>query len=235
MDDKSERVKLHSCFLTPKPMASTFSNRPRTDARKPVRKSARERYDLLLDATDRVLADPANEDVSLAQIATVAGIPLASVYHFFPNRNAAFVALAQRFHAELRYIASQPHPTAPQSWQEMVAMNQRRAAAYLNERPAALRLFMGAGVSVQVRNTDMLGNAALTRMRVDQFQQLFDMPRVPDLELRLAVALAVSEGVWALSYSSHGRITEAFIEESVRAAVSYLRCFLPEFVPLRSA
>ncbi|MDM0066879.1 hypothetical protein [Variovorax sp. J31P207] len=73
---------------------------------------------------------------------------------------------------------------------------------------------MGAGVSVQVRNTDMLGNAALTRMRVDQFNQLFDMPRVPDLELRLAIALAVSEGVWTLSDSSHKRITDAFIEES---------------------
>jgi AcrR family transcriptional regulator len=216
-------------------MSSTFSNRPRADARKPVRKSAQERYELLLDATDRVLADGLNEDVSLAQIATIAEVPLASVYHFFPNRNAAFVALAQRFHAELRYLASQPHQPPPGSWQDMVAMNQRRAAAFLNARPAALRLFMGAGVSVQVRNTDMLGNAALTRMRVDQFNQLFDMPRVPDLELRLAVALAVSEGVWALSYSSHERITDAFIEESVRAAVSYLRCFLPEFVPLRAA
>ena len=216
-------------------MTKTPTSPHLVSARKPVRKHAQERFDALLDATEALLTDVSNEEVSLAQIAQFSGVPLASVYHFFPNRNAAYVALAQRYHAHLRYLAAQPHALAPVTWQDMVGANQRRAAQYLNERPAALRLFMGAGVSVQVRNIDMNGNLALTRMRLEQFNQHFDMPRIPDLEYRLGIALAISEGVWALSYSTHHCITDDFLAESARAAVCYLRCFLPESLPLRSA
>lgn len=201
-------------------------------ARLPVRKRAQERFDRILDATEQLLADLANEDVSLAQMASAADIPLASVYHFFPNRNAAFVALAHRFHARLRYNAQQLHPTPPRSWQHLIELDQRRGAGYLNEHPAALRLFMGAGVSVQVRNIDMAGNEALSRIRADQFARYFQLPPMPDLGLRLNIALAVSDGVWALSYSLHNRITDSFIDEAVRASVSYLRCFLPDVLPL---
>jgi hypothetical protein len=49
----------------------------------------------------------------------------------------------------------------------------------------------------------------------------------------MATVLAMSDGIWALSYSIHGRVTDAFVEESVRASVCYLRCFLPEVVPAR--
>jgi AcrR family transcriptional regulator len=211
-------------------MSSEPAVRPRSGPRNPVRKRAQERFDVLLDVTETLLAASLNEEISLAQIAELAAVPLASVYHFFPNRNAAFVALAQRFHSELWRLAAHPHEPAPQTWQEMVERNQRRSSAYLNAHPAALRLFMGAGVSVQVRNLDMHGNTVLTRLRVDQFSSYFEMPRIPDFERRLAVALAISDGVWALSYSVHGRITDDYILESVRAAVAYLRCFMPEIL-----
>jgi AcrR family transcriptional regulator len=214
-------------------MTSSFTSRPLSGARKPVRKHAQERFDALLDATESLLADAANEDVSLAQIAEFAGVPLASVYHFFPNRNAAFVALAQRFHGELRARAQQRQDPAPGSWQEHVAQVQRRATAYLNNRPAALRLFMGAGVSVQVRNIDMEGNAQISRRRAEEFSLYFDMPRIPELENRMATVLALCDGIWALSYSIHGRITDAYVDESIRASVCYLRCFLPEIILAR--
>lgn len=215
-------------------MSSEPVVRPRSGPRNPVRKHAQERFDALLDATEGLLAESLNEEVSLAQIAELAGVPLASVYHFFPNRNAAFEALAQRFHSELWRLAAQPLEPAPATWQEMIERNQLRSSKYLNSHPAALRLFMGAGVSVQVRNLDMHGNAVLTRLRADQFVRYFDVPRVPDFERRLAIALAVSDGIWALSYSAHGRITDDYIVESVRAASVYLRCFLPEVLPARS-
>ncbi|WP_219212413.1 TetR/AcrR family transcriptional regulator [Variovorax boronicumulans] len=208
--------------------------RPRSGPRNPVRKHAQERFDALLDATERLLAESLNDEVSLAQIAELSAVPLASVYHFFPNRNAAFVALAQRYHTELWRLASQPQDPVPQTWQEMVKRNQLRSSSYLNEHPAALRLFMGAGVSVQVRNLDMHGNTVLTRLRVDQFSRYFETPPISDFERRVGVALAISDGVWALSYSAHGRITDDYVVESVRAAVSYLRCFMPEVLTPRT-
>jgi len=198
-----------------------------------MRKRGRERLHLLLDATAELLAERLDEDISLAQIAERADVPLASVYHFFPNRNAAFVALAQRYHEDIAARARGPVQPPPPSWQEYIANNQKVGAAYLNRNPAALRLFMGAGVSVEVRNTDLSGNAELARQRTAYLRATFDMPNMPDLEKWVAVSIALVDGIWALSYSLHRSITPEYLAESIRCATVYLRCYLPEIVERR--
>ncbi len=214
-------------------MSDFRSDNDSASHRAPLRKRGVERFEVLLDATEALLADRANEDVSLAQIAEKAGVPLASVYHFFPNRNSAFVALAQRFHIALHAIAQEPLQPPISGWQEVIASRQKIGAKYLNAHPAALRLFLGAGVSVDVRNTDLNGNADLARDRVKFLDHYFEMPKIRDLEKRIAISIALMDGIWALSYSVYGRITDEYVAESTRASVIYLRCFLPEFIEFR--
>ena len=200
-------------------------------AGRPMRRRGVERHHLLLDATETLLARHFEEDVSLAQIAEAADVPLASVYHFFPNRNAAFVALAKRFNAEIyeRSIAPLTDPE-PQTWQELLAMKHERAAAFQNSRPAALRLFLGAGVSVAVRNADFSGNAKIAASRARMFEAYFHMPFIADFVLRLEVAGASLDGIWAMSYGKHGFITDELRIEATAAAIAYLRRFLPEIL-----
>ena len=185
------------------------------------------RVQSLLDATESLLAERSNEDVSLAQIAAQAGIPLASAYHFFPNRNAAFVALARRFNEELYRLAIEPMHPPPTSWQQVVATKQENSAAFLNARPAALRLFLGAGVSVAVRATDWAGNEAIALSRVKFFEAYFHLPFVKDLQTKIAMAIAIQDGIWTLSYGRSGSIAPDFVDASVEASVSYLRNYLP--------
>lgn len=210
------------------------ANSPRSDGlpSRQMRKRGVERHNTLLDATEKLLTVHNDEDVSLAQIAEEAGVPLASVYHFFPNRNAAFVALALRFNEEIYHLSIQPlTDPEPQTWQEMLHMKHSRAAAFQNSRPAALRLFLGAGVSVAVRNADLSGNSRIARSRERLFEAYFHMPYIPDFVDRLEISGASMDGVWALSYGRHGTITEAFRLEASASAIDYLRRFLPEFLP----
>ncbi|HEV7415363.1 TetR/AcrR family transcriptional regulator [Tianweitania sediminis] len=212
----------------------TEATAPRTDLlpSRQMRRRGLERYNTLLDATEQLLAENSDEDISLAQIAEAAGIPLASVYHFFPNRNAAFVALALRFNEEIYRLSIEPlADPEPQSWQDMLHMKHARAAAFQNSRPAALRLFLGAGVSVAVRNADLSGNARIARSRERLFEAYFYMPHIPDFVDRLEIAGASMDGIWALSYGRHGFITEDFRKEATAGAIDYLRRFLPEFLP----
>lgn len=211
--------------------SSSDSNGP---VLKAMRKRGVERFHRLLDATAELLSQRPEDDISLAQIAERAAVPLASVYHFFPNRNAAFVALAKRYHAEIAASTRSPILPVPATWQDYIARRQRTGADYLNANPAALRLFMGAGVSVEVRNTDLHGNADLARARTAYLLETFEMPNIADLEDKVAVSIALVDGIWALSYSQHGQITDAYLEQSVRAAVAYLRCYLPEILSLRA-
>jgi AcrR family transcriptional regulator len=208
------------------------STRSEAHPARQMRKRGVERYNTLLDATEKLLTVQNDEDVSLAQIAEEAGVPLASVYHFFPNRNAAFVALALRFNEEIYHLSIQPlTDPEPQTWQDMLHMKHSRAAAFQNSRPAALRLFLGAGVSVAVRNADLSGNARLARSRERLFEAYFHMPYLKDFVDRLEIAGASMDGIWALSYGRHGTITEEFRLEASASAIDYLRRFLPEFLP----
>jgi len=207
---------------------------PRMDfsSSRPMRKRGVERYNILLDATERLLADNSDEDISLAQIAEAAEVPLASVYHFFPNRNAAFVALALRFNEEIYQTSITPlTEPEPQTWQELLHMIHARAANFQNSRPAALRLFLGAGVSVAVRNADLSGNARIARSRERFFDAYFHMPIIPDFVESLEIAGASMDGIWSLSYGRHGQITERYRKEATAVAIDYLRRFLPEFLP----
>jgi len=191
------------------------------------------RVQILLDATESLLAQRSNEDVSLAQIAEHAGVPLASVYHFFPNKNAAFVALAKRFNEHFYQRAIEPMDPPPASWQEVVATKQRNGAAFLNGRPAALRLFLGAGVSVDVRAADWAGNEAVALSRVRFLEAYFHLPFVPDLQTKIAISMAVHDGIWALSYGRFGFIAPDFIEASIEASIAYLRNYLPQHIEPR--
>jgi AcrR family transcriptional regulator len=191
------------------------------------------RFQHLLDATETLLAKRPDSDISLALVAQEADVPLPSIYHFFPNKDAILVALAQRYHAELAEMARAPLDPPPVTWQDIVSRRQRSGVQFLNAHPSALRLFMGAGVSAEVRTLDLQGNAALAHLRAQEFRHWFDCSGVADLEERLAVSIGIMDGVWAISWSQHRRLTDDYLEESIRASIAYLRCYLPEILSRR--
>lgn len=201
--------------------------------RKPQRKRGFVRYEHLLDSTELLLAEQPDTNISLPMIAERARVPLPSIYHFFPNKDAILVALAQRYHQRLGEMARVDLDPPPETWQDIIRQRQQGGVAFLNRHPAALRLFMGAGVSAEVRNLDLQGNAALAKTRAQEFRQWFDCSTIADLEARLAVSIGIMDGVWAISWSQHRRITDEYLSESVRASLSYLRCYLPEILQRR--
>ncbi|WP_109467960.1 TetR/AcrR family transcriptional regulator [Albibacillus kandeliae] len=199
-----------------------------SNARRPQRTRGKERFSHLLDVTEQLLAEHADTEVTLASIAERAGVPLPSVYHFFPNRNAIYVELARRFHQDLAAISRSRIAPPPDRWQTLLLTRQSRGRDYLNAHPAALRLFMGAGVSAEVRTLDLRGNSSLAKSRAEEFRTRYVCTGLDQLEDWLAVSIGVMDGVWTISYAEHGRITDHYLQEAWRASVSYLRNYLPE-------
>jgi AcrR family transcriptional regulator len=204
----------------------------RAHIRRPARARGVQRLNILLDATARVLERVTDGEISLADIAAESGVPLPSVYHFFPNRISALVALAARYHGELANSARTNMDSAP-DWQGFMRMWYRRGANYLNERPAALRLFMGAGISLEVRHLDFGGNERIAAAHADQLRSVFRCDDIEDLEHYLRVSAGLLDGIWSLSYAEHGRVTDGYLAESTKAVIAYMRCYLPEHLPLR--
>ena len=117
----------------------------RANPRAPSRGRGIMRYEGLLDSLEALLAEHDLEDVGLGQIAEHARVPPASVYHFFPTKEAAFMALVQRYVFEIR--ALQKHrpvpPSALRSWQDFLAQELRDAIDFFRSTPQAKKLFLG--------------------------------------------------------------------------------------------
>ncbi|MCS0501216.1 TetR/AcrR family transcriptional regulator [Ancylobacter mangrovi] len=191
------------------------------------------RLKALIEATDALLVDHDVSEVGLYQIAEKAGVPPASIYHFFPNKEAALIALAEEHLGIMLANTRREIEPRPASWQELIAARVRASGAYYNSHPPLMKLFLGASIGAEVRKRDMAGTLAIAQGRADLLARYFVMPAIPGWTAKLANSLAIADGIWALSYSQHGHITQESIEESLRAAIAYLRCFLPEWIEPR--
>ncbi|MFH8795109.1 TetR/AcrR family transcriptional regulator [Streptomyces sp. NPDC017941] len=82
------------------PGPSTPRHRPATTAaalrRAPVQRRSAERLTRILDACAALLDEVGYEDLTTRAVAERAGVPIGSVYRFFPNKRAMADALAHR-------------------------------------------------------------------------------------------------------------------------------------------
>jgi len=67
-----------------------------TPRRKPSQERSRDRVERILDATAELLVDTPIDKITTAAIAETAGVPIGSVYQYFPNKLAVLAELARR-------------------------------------------------------------------------------------------------------------------------------------------
>jgi AcrR family transcriptional regulator len=205
------------------------------EPRRPSQQRSRLRFEVLLDAADALLGDRETTEVGLYDIAGAAKVPPASVYHLFPTKEAAFVALAERYLAGLSN-----HVTAPVSsgqlrrWQDLVALELHRAVEYYNDHKVMSKLFFGANVVRDVRILDVRNVEAASASTYDRMNALFEMPYLYDADTKFAALIGIYDGIWMTSYARHGRITADFARETELAGLAYCQTFLPAVIPLRA-
>lgn len=206
-----------------------------TAPRKPVRKRSRERYERLLDATESLLSAQDAGSVGLYDIAKQASVPPASVYHFFPTKEAAFVALAERFLVQLNaatHILPLDHRKI-EHWSDIFIMVTDRLITFYNDHPVLLKLFFGSGLTPDIRRRDMDYINSLSESGYAWMNRYFVMPYIPDPEMKFAIIYAIYDGITCASYERHGRVTDEFRDGLIAAVLAYCRTFLPDVIPLR--
>ena len=84
----------------------------------PRQARARERVEAILVAARDIIANQGIEPLSTQRIAQVAGIPVGSVYQFFPNKHAIVLELAKRSLVPMQELidATPPAPVEDELW-----------------------------------------------------------------------------------------------------------------------
>jgi AcrR family transcriptional regulator len=119
----------------------------------PVQARSRERLRRVLDAADTVLAREGAAAFTTNRIAAVAGIPVGSVYHYFPDKAAVVEALAVAYWQDLADLVA---ATAEQDERSPLADPAgavvETLAAGFRARPGFLALWYGGLRTEAVRN-----------------------------------------------------------------------------------
>lgn len=192
------------------------------------RKRGEERLDCLIATTDELLDEFELRDVGLKQIAERSGVPVSSIYHYFPSREDAFAMTAHYHLLRFERLWREPLPERPATWQGLLGAKILESVRYSNRHVASMRLLFGSHFSDEIRKESADAVTLLAQVREDVLHRYFNVPPIRDLTERLMVSIACIDGILQMSFSRHGRITDEHTEEAIRATVAYLRCYLPE-------
>ncbi|SEA45003.1 TetR/AcrR family transcriptional regulator [Microbulbifer marinus] len=214
----------------------TVSPRDTASPRKPQRKNGREKYEKLLDALEVLITQQDSSDISLANLSQVAGVPAASVYHFFPSVDASLTALAER-HYDCLSDAMLSHSSLSylDSWQDLLFQVCDLVRSYYEQNIAALKVHFGPQSSWALRQLQMENNWRLADTLLNNLSREFELPPSQDWRERFMQAITINDSFWCQSYSRFGRITDEIAAEGKRAAAAYLKLYLGELLQRREA
>jgi AcrR family transcriptional regulator len=192
--------------------------------RKPERANGRVRYEQLIDAAESILVTDGADGLTIQNIATVAGVPMASVYHFFPSPAAASVALADRYLAGFADTVAQfIAELQEEDWEIAIAALMHRTTAYYRAHPHVARLLFGSDHSWQIRLADVANNQAMASALAAALANQFSLQPPSKVAEIFKNAIQISDSLWALSIALHDEINDKYAFEAERAVISYIR------------
>jgi AcrR family transcriptional regulator len=186
------------------------------------------RRQLLLNTARKMLRTTRLGELSLGEVARRAKVGKGSAYFFYDDVNALCASLKQLIDNELQEVLRAPLTQSVSSWQEVIRLLMHRGIAFLESDLAACQLSIGVDASPALKLMDRANDAALGRIFDEQISQQFVLPIIPDRPKLFYRALELADVMLSLSMIEHGKITPEYVEEGCRAALAYLRIYIPE-------
>jgi AcrR family transcriptional regulator len=183
----------------------------------PRQKRSRERVEHILNTAERLFAEQGYDNTTTNAIAEAAGVPVGSLYQFFPNREALRDALVARYLAQMaqnKDAASLLHLPVSGVIRHMIESTLTFAQAHAGFRTMFISQF-----APQAMHDMVVGN--IDRMLQARFPTLPD-----DVRRQTAVmGVAIVKGTMYLN-ADDGMTPEAVLDETCRALIAYLRAVL---------
>ena len=203
----------------------TAKTRTTFDRRRPKQRRARQTVDAVLDAAVRVLKREGFNAITTNRIAEVAGVSIGSVYQYFPDKRAIFVALHQRHVDQIdRMVETKLIEHAASSLDDLVrAMVEGMIEAHATD-PELHELLL-TEVPHRADGTRDFAVRLHGAFRLAISSRGHDLKRRRDLD---KIVFIVTHMVEALSHGAvlrrpAGLSLEDAKEEVVRAVLAYLR------------
>jgi AcrR family transcriptional regulator len=207
-----------------------------TPRRKPSQERSRDRVERILDATAALLIDTAADKITTAAIAETAGVPIGSVYQYFPNKLAILAELARRVMEEVdaktASLIAADFGVLP--WDQAIDRAIDATMEGYAEQPGYLQLLLSIRPTPEFRAITDESNQRVAAMLAfhPALQSLIPPDRI-ELVTRAAIQAANSLQDWALSEDDPVR-RNRIISEMKTLLKGYLAVYMDESSPFHS-
>lgn len=222
-----ERVAEHE---DPAAAANDAATDPVTGSvrRVPTQQRSRRRVEAILDAAERLVLADGVEALTTRAIATEAGVPVASLYQYFGDKEAVLLALAGRDMEEMdAQVAEDLAGLDVLSIATIVRTVMGAFVTVYRRRPAFVEIYLRGRTNVAVARFGRAHN-----VRVAQALRAFGLERAlcrEDLTLDAAtLAVEVGDRVFQLAYESDPDGDPALVEEGITMMTAYLERYATE-------
>ncbi|MEV0450044.1 TetR/AcrR family transcriptional regulator [Streptomyces sp. NPDC012693] len=193
-------------------------------ARPAVQRRGMERRRAILDAAEALLREQGYEAATLKAVGERAGIPVASMYHYFPDRHQVDAELLRR---HLRVI--EELVTAALEGSSLSTLREAADAVidplrdYFREHPSCVELWFSGrseALAVLVREFDAAQADRFWRLLVERGLVSADTPR-----LALQLAFEVGNRLFDVAFRQSPAGDDATIDEARRMVIAYLKTY----------
>jgi AcrR family transcriptional regulator len=200
--------------------------------RRPRQRRSQERVEAILDAAERLLSESEPGDISIYTLAEEAGMPPPSIYHFFPDSQHVFGALAERYFDKVSRNLG-PIPDELRTWQDVMEYRFAGTRHFYNGNIAARKVILGSGNSWSIRARDFELVQDMARGGVAEIAHYFILPVIPGMIDRMTETIAMNDGIWAIHNHRYGYLPDEQEEYARRARIAHMRTYLPEYLVRR--
>lgn len=212
-----------SAYRTGSPPPSVISNdRPAGKRRVPQQLRSIERVERILDAAADLVVAEGIEAVTTRAAAERAGVPVASLYQYFADRDEILLALVERDVAEMdAQVAADLAELATLSVATLVETTMRAFVKVYHRRPAFVVIWLRGRTNPAISGFCRAHNRRIAA-------ELFEFARAAGLlgadatNTHAELAVEVGDRVFQLAFETRLRGDDAIVDEGVALVRGYL-------------
>lgn len=195
--------------------------------KKPKQKRSRERVQLILEATCNVLEENGIKALSTNSIAARAGIPVSSIYQYFPDKEAILIAVYEDYLEKIRaaYDAFDTEENRKLPWREfcILALNSMAAAETRDHIDAELETALG--LYPKLMEVDLRHEDQMAERLADSFKDLGSSWSKPKLKRLAHYLYAINSTIWTYRSRKNPPKNETFEWYSASFLAVAGKCF----------
>ncbi|MFD9897010.1 TetR family transcriptional regulator [Mesorhizobium sp. NPDC059025] len=206
----------------PKPTAAGSQLR-----RRPKQERSRERIDAILATAKRLIGEKGIDAVTMKEVGALAGGPIATVYHYFPNKSAILATLYERF-SEVTRTRQRDIAAGIDGLESMIAASDRMLDDYYERvagDPAILDLQHAIQADKALQNLDIAETHHQANIFCDKVVHLLKAQRQEEFRCMVFLFFQLAGGVVRLALTQDGMQGQRTIDDYKSIIHGQLRAF----------